>query len=399
MKVLILCVHFAPETGAQALQASKVADALHEAGCSVRVLCGVPATTQSETPYPVQRIGRASERAAAGVFGRLGKRLRYELSSINAHSEWVRTMAREAAQIATAFEPDVVLTQSTPFAVHLIGLHFPAELKRKWVAYFSDLWPLALTPRPYRTTLSMLLKPLHMRVMKRIAKQARGFIFSNGVAVSRLTDALTPEGTPACAVVPHIGMPAPRVAPDPELVRRYAMRFVHVGKLTRERVCPELIGALRSIGNQWRERGFTGVTFVGDVAPSFRSACADLERSGLVDFVGEVVPATAQAISLAAKALVVIEAQMDESPFLASKFADYAMLEKPVLAICPPGPMRDLLAAHGGGIAVSHDRGQIVGAIDALLQGARGGGSEALIEQFASQRVASLYIRAFRRLL
>lgn len=399
MKVLILCVHFAPETGAQALQATKVADALHDAGCSVRVVCGVSSTAQHDARYPVQRVPRASERPATGVFGRIGRRLRYEWTAIDAQSEWVRRMAIEAGRIATVFEPDVVLTQSTPFAVHLIGLHLPPELKRKWIAYFSDLWPLALTPRPYRTTFSVLFKPLQMRALKQVAEHARGFIFSNAVAVRRLADALASRATPACAVIPHIGMPAPDAASSTVLSLRYATRFVHVGKVTRERVCTELIEALRVFDARWSAHGFTGITFVGDVDSSFRRACADLERAGVVDFVGEVSPDVAQAISMAAKALVVIEARMDESPFLASKFADYAMLGKPVLAICPPGPMRDFLVAHGGGVAVPHDRARIIGAIDELIRGGPRGGSATLNEQFAAQRVASLYLDAFRRLV
>ncbi|MEM5292249.1 hypothetical protein ACFQ3P_42055 [Paraburkholderia sabiae] len=238
-----------------------------------------------------------------------------------------------------------------------------------------------------------------MRALKHVAEHAKIFIFSNAVAARLANDALTPDIAPPWAVATHIGMPSSAAAPSFQLTQRYRTRFVHVGKLTRERASGALIDALRSIGTRWNSRGFTGITFVGDVAPSFRRACAYLEQTGLVDFTGELPPESAQAIGRAAKALVVIEADMDESPFLASKFADYAMLKKPILAICPPGPMRDLLESHGGGIAVPHESAEIVGAIDALLGSSFKEGSETLASEFAAKSVVSQYLAAFRRLL
>ncbi|MCI1047005.1 hypothetical protein [Caballeronia zhejiangensis] len=321
----------------------------------------------------------------------------YEFTSIDPNDEWVRRMALEATSVFEEFRPDIILTQSTPFQVHLIGLHMPDEMRRRWIAYFSDLWPLSLTPVPYRTGLSVLMKPLHMRALNKVAKATRSLLFSNAVAARRAAEALT--DAPACIVVSHIGEPSTGTTPGNELVQRYATRFVHVGKLTRERISVALIDALRSIGDKWADRGFTGITFVGDVVGTFREACSDLERSGLVDFIGEVSPDTARNISSAAKALVVIEADMDESPFLASKFADYAMLRKPILAICPRGPMSEMLAVHGGGIAAPHDDKAIVAAIDLLLASEKQEGSETLAREFAAQRVASTYIDAFRKLL
>lgn len=399
MKVLILCEHFAPETGAQALQATKVADALHDAGCEVRILCGVPASARKEMRYPVGRVVEQSKAMGRDLISRVYRRLRYEFTSVSANSDWVRRMATEAARIGEDFEPDIVLTQSTPFRVHLVGLHLPTSMKQGWVAYFSDLWPLSLTPVPYRTPLSVLLKPLHMHALKRVTSQARTLIFSNEVAARLTKDALASHLIPACTVASHIGMPPSDTTPSFELTQQYGTRFVHVGKLTRERASGALIDALNSIGKRWSYRGFTGVTFVGDVAPSFRRACSDLEHRGVVHFTGELPPDSAQAISRAAKALVVIEADMDESPFLASKFADYAMLKRPILAICPSGPMRDLLASHGGGIAVPHDSAEIISAIDTLLGDSFENGSESLAGEFVAERIASQYLDAFRGVL
>ncbi|MCX4161557.1 MULTISPECIES: hypothetical protein [Paraburkholderia] len=401
MKILIICEHFAPETGAQALQATKVADALHGAGHEVQVLCGVQNMSPEPRLYPVAHVASRPQSSVRSFVARAHRRLRYEFDSIHRGSDWVRKMAREAIEISRTFEPDVVLTQSTPFRVHLIGLHLPESLRHRWLAYFSDLWPLALTPYPYRTRLSCVLKAIQMRALAKVLTSARGALYSNEASVRRLARTWPGRVLPRCDVVAHIGTPASDRQIDRKLIARYGSRFVHIGKITRERAIPQLVDAIMSLGGAIGPTAkCSGFSFVGDVDLSFRLACRQLECSGVVDFVGEVDPVLAHEIGHAARALVVIEAEMDESPFLASKFADYAMMRKPILAISPAGPIRDYLKMNGGGIAATHDVNSIASAISTLLESDQfANGSEALAAHFDERRVANQYLEAFRKLL
>jgi len=69
---------------------------------------------------------------------------------------------------------------------------------------------------------------------------------------------------------------------------------------------------------------------------------------------------------------LVVEADMAESPFLPSKFADCAVSGKPILAITPPkSEIRSLFCEYGGGIAVSNDATEIVAGIVELLSSGR----------------------------
>lgn len=53
--------------------------------------------------------------------------------------------------------------------------------------------------------------------------------------------------------------------------------------------------------------------------------------------------------------LVLLEARLKKGIFFASKFTDYAQLEKPILAISPTnGFAADTLAQFGGGISVNN---------------------------------------------
>jgi glycosyltransferase involved in cell wall biosynthesis len=402
MKILIICEHFAPQAGAQALQATKVVDALHDAGCEVRVLCGEPQVSTTPHRYVVDWVAPKLHGKPKGVAGRVLRQLRYEYGTVCTRGAWVSEMLHKAIEISEVFAPDIVLTLSTPFRVHLVGLRLPQHLRERWVAFFSDLWPLSLVPHPYRTRIADVLRPVQLGKLIQVLSKARCSIFTNEVSIQRIMRAWPNGHRDKLHVVSHIGTPEPDQALDPELVAHYAKRFVHVGKLTRERACPQLVDAITELQSASEHGGapFPGFTFVGDVDPDFRRKCIPLERAGLIEFTGDVEAAAAQAISRAAGTLVVIEAPMDESPFLASKFADYAVLRKPILAITQQGPIRTFLKHYGGGIAVGHQTAEIRTAMESFIAlDPVQVGSAALAAQFDASHVARQYLDIFERVL
>jgi glycosyltransferase involved in cell wall biosynthesis len=398
MKIVMICEHFYPKTGARALQATKVAEALSSIGCEVYVLCGVKSIAREDSPYVVDFVEAEQFSIANNFRERMIRRLRYEFSMINGKSNWVRRMTEKAKEIVDGFEPDVVMTLSTPFNVHLIGLNLPECVRRKWVAYFSDLWPLALAPHPYRTPVSKAMSFLQIRSLRNVLSCAGKVIFSNDVSVVRAQKIVGSAAKGKYFSVGHVGT---QCADGLELsgdLLRFKGRFVHVGKLTKERSCEGLVEAIIDlVSGGAKAPAFPGFSFVGEVDPKFRQMCADLERSGIVEFVSEVDPSVAQAVCRAAGVLVVIEAKMCESPFLPSKFCDYAMLQKPILAISPSGPIREYLSRYGGGVAVAHDRESICSGIRSLMVRDDGKlqGSQRLAEQFDATRVARKYLGIF----
>ena len=59
---------------------------------------------------------------------------------------------------------------------------------------------------------------------------------------------------------------------------------------------------------------------------------------------------------------------MPQSPFLPSKFADYARIGRPILTITSPeSPIRDYMDRYGGGLAVTHTASEIAEAIRVLF--------------------------------
>jgi len=81
----------------------------------------------------------------------------------------------------------------------------------------------------------------------------------------------------------------------------------------------------------------------------------------MVKIIGHVPQVEALKITGSASAVVVLEANMKISPFFPSKFAEYASIGKPILAVTPSvSAIRDYIDKFGGGIAVSHDKDEIV---------------------------------------
>jgi hypothetical protein len=124
----------------------------------------------------------------------------------------------------------------------------------------------------------------------------------------------------------------------------------------------------------------------------------------LVQIMGQVPPQRAAEIMRAAQALLVVEADMPISPFLPSKFADYAHAKRPILAITPPvSAIRDYLAKYGGGKAISHNASEIAAAIRSVFSEKRCFDKdvtllreEQLSSAFSSDVVGATYERMFR---
>jgi len=135
--------------------------------------------------------------------------------------------------------------------------------------------------------------------------------------------------------------------------------IVHTGKLVRTRVSTEFLQAVKLARTQIPEK-FKGLICVGVVQNEFREEVKALEMEDSVRIMDQMPHSDASWIMAAASALVVLEADMRVSPFLPSKFADYAVSGKYIIAVTPETSIiREYLNGSNVGIAVRHDRNEI----------------------------------------
>ena len=99
-----------------------------------------------------------------------------------------------------------------------------------------------------------------------------------------------------------------------------------------------------------------------------------------------------------ASAVVVFEADMKISPFMPSKFADYASLKKPILAVTPQTSLiRDYIEKYNAGITVNHDRNEIVNGLINIFSNQineneiQTFSSKKLFKEFSFENVGRLY--------
>jgi hypothetical protein len=103
---------------------------------------------------------------------------------------------------------------------------------------------------------------------------------------------------------------------------------------------------------------------------------------------------------------VIVEAPVEEGIFLPSKFVEYVQAGLPILALSPPvGTISEILAKHGGGIAVDgRSSDAVAGAIQRLYEHWKCGtldrsfGSSRLLGLFGEETILSMYQELFRKL-
>lgn len=403
MRILIIGKMFPPATGARALQLAKVALALNEMGCDIRVFAGIAANDEKPRwPFPVNYV--ILEDAIANPVCRSPLR-RFIISLNNSFRRrgwWCRATSA-ALKIIPEFNPDIILSSSSPYDSHRVALTLHRKTGIPWIAYFSDPWPPLIMPVPYKelpNSRGRLKTFWEMRLVRKTMRKCAALVMGNSYALELMEKETGVAVVKKGFAIPHIGTERfdSCVATNKKLA--------HIGKLCECRYSPELLTAVKRVATEMPDR-FKGLVLVGDVCEAFRKLIQQEDMEDLVECVGYLPAARAQEIASCSHALLVVEADMKVSPFLPSKFADYTMMARPIIAITPPvGTIRDYLEEYDGGWAVTHNAEQIADVIrkafnEKTVRQSRSrfiAGSP-LSSIFRDKNVARLYIDMFENVL
>jgi hypothetical protein len=369
LKIILISHFFPPNPAARSLQIGKVKSAIESLGIDIRVIAGSNKsnkdTIQWDQPHQnVYLVPYSSINIGQSFSARLLIRVYRELMTINPHNPWVRDVFKKALSLAKEFKPDLIMTSSTPFESHMVGLKLKKYFGLPWVASFSDPWPSAISPAPYNSYEIPGIKNFQMYYLRSVLSHCDAMHMTNMHAI-KLTEQKTKVNLSQKGFsIPHIGS---KNNNNDAAVKVDDGWLIHIGFLTRERVSPQLLEGIRTavISNSNR---FKGLLLVGKVSIEFKSLVDKMGMKDMVHYHGSVSQKDAMAIANRAIALLVLEADMPESPFLPSKFADYALVGRPIIAVTPKrSPIRQYLSRYGGGYAVSHDGKEISDAIKMVL--------------------------------
>jgi len=397
MRVLIVSKYFPPFENARAQQMATVAKALGPAGCEVAVVAGL-APEVAETPVWDSAVRYVpTESMPSG--GARARRLRWGYRRfVNSwrRRRWPARACRACLEVLREFRPDVMMTASMPDASHQVGLLLRRKTRIPWVAFFSDPRPPAILPGPYRHRKSVVRQALEMRLIRQVLRECTAVVMTSRYALPLMESGTGVNILRKSFTIPHVAsQPASAAA-------RTDRRLVHLGDLTPHRVSGALLEAVKLAAAEIPDR-FGGLLCVGNVCEGFRALSREMDMEGLVACHGYVPESKAKEFAAAAHALLVLEADMAESPFLPRKFADYAATGRPIIAITPPASaIRDYMRRHGGGVAAAHNPQEIAAAIRAVFANGPArhedkpdGGAGGLAAVFSATAVGAQYVELF----
>ena len=393
MRVLIISKFFPPYQSARALQIGKVTDAIGK-NAQIRVIAGLPDNMKGESDDNIHYVSYPKAKEFKNRLFRIGRRLLKEFESTNYFGSWVKKASGVAEKVICDFKPDVMMTSSSSFESHLVGLHLKKKMKILWVASFSDPWPAALMPVPYNVHSVPVLSRLQILMAKKVITECDAIHMPNKYAIDLIGKKLGLDIREKSYIIPHISNSFPKnIKIDLDL----SDKLVHIGHLSRERVSIELLKAVKLLADQYKDV-FGGMVCVGTVCPEFRRLVSEMQLDNQILILGQMSASKAMEYAMNSRVLLIIEANMKKSPFLPSKFVDYVAAKRPILAITPPiSPVRDYLCSFSQGVAVEHNVDQIVEGIqkiftrnfdDVLNENKEGG----LMKEFTPSVVGSKYL-------
>lgn len=309
---------------------------------------------------------------------------------------WAREATQYVQQSLGLQQNDCLVTFGHPMSDHLVGLELKKTSKCAWIAHFSDPWPHSL----HQFSSGPAARKSRM-LYKEISEHADLLVFTNSTAARLCTSWLPDSAKAKSRVLNHsfatesefpMSLVEERGDSEPPILR-------YLGSLYGRRTGYSLLRALRRIEKKSLlvDRPFR-VQLIGHKSRFARLVTWYFNRK--LESLECCPPVSYQdsfRLMAGTDALISIDADTVENPFVASKLVEYLPFRKPILGISPPGAARELLQSIGAFIASPKDKTAVVEAVTQLVNFLYEGGAkdcvipqmEALnLEQFSSERVA-----------
>lgn len=354
MRILLIAKYFPPAGSARAVQAGRLVSALSVAGAEVVVIAGRPHGGARVPAIPGVDIHAIDYPHGSERHPQWQRAIRVSsaVTEVLWRSRWHRQAVKAAATLVARECPDIILSLSLPFDPHRVAREIGRRHSLPWVAYLSDPWPPGLLPLPYGDREFGPLTGLQARDARRVLASADAVVAPTRQMLEFLVSkGIIPHDAHAEAIE-HIGS-APMVSESVPVL-------LHAGLISRARTSRGAAEGLARLAHRLHAEGGK-LLQLGEVDATFRRQFGDLVASGAMEFLPRVPAGEAALLISRARALLILEADCDSSPFVPSKLADYAMARRPVLAITPPGSaLREVALGLPWLFVARHDPDEIV---------------------------------------
>jgi len=260
-------------------------------------------------------------------------------------SQWVDNVVKKVIRMHRGNRFDVVYSRSLPMESHVVGYWVSRRLGLPWIANIDDPWDWHLFPDAKKESFSRLQMHMSDYCLKKTLKTA-DLITYPSIRLWKYHERISGILHHA-EVIPHIGYSS-NTTPDPEKIT-----FVHAGKLGSNEVTMRSPGVFLRVFKKILDKfpdlkNKMKIIFVGPEDNMAHRMTIDLDLKDNVNFTGRVQYQESLKYICSANVCILVEGKMKEGIYLPSKFTDYIVSHKPVIALSPKnGTISDFSKYNG----------------------------------------------------
>lgn len=235
---------------------------------------------------------------------------------------------------------DLLVTISTPFESHIVGLRLKRKFRNlKWVTIFSDMWPHAFLPKPYKR--KKILSKIETNLMSKVLKTCNAFLTPSKYTIELVQQNFNPVVKLCC-------IPLCSDNESFNIDNQLKGYIVHSGSLQKERVRKDLIDALNEL--ELENKSFKGLIQIGMFCPKFKHLIKKSNCKSIITIEKVPVDIANKIQSLFEIGLIVEAPFKSINPFMPSKITDSIKLNRKLIVITPQKSFLSEFALNHKGI-------------------------------------------------
>lgn len=309
---------------------------------------------------------------------------------------WARRALQKALHLHREKNYDAILTRSPSDIPHVVGRAFARQTGVRWLANWNDP-TLTSWPDCYQHH----VHPLYARMYDALMNSCMAEANVNSFPSPHLRDhymvhyhALNRDNTVA---IPHVQLLPEFVTPTAPVRAQKGLRMCHSGNMSTERNPETLFHAMRLVMDATGDDVHLDIMGVSN--PLTQELVEKYQLENHVHCIGSYPYLQSLEMLPSYDVLVLLEAVLKKGIFFASKLADYAQANRPILAVSPvTGYASDIMRETGAGLAVDNEKAEeIASALETLLLAKRSNkldslfSVETLSRSYSPEIVADIY--------
>lgn len=387
MNILVIAKIYHKKNSARALQMRRVINALYTYTDHSITLITEGDSSLNQKQSRLNIINVFSKTSKFNFFKVLFNKIVCELYCIH-NSSFVRNSLSISEKIIKENKIDLLLTVSTPFDSHLVGLLVKNKFPNlNWSVFLSDLWPGSLLPKPYHRNKLFVKK--EFSVMRSVVEKCDQILTPSKYSLELIRQKFNIKTK--LKTVPHCS--------DGKTISNYKKQkqyLVHSGFLQKERVNKILVEAVNELAKE--NKYFKGLIHIGPFHNSLRKIIKK-NNCKHIFLLGSVPEEISTSIQKLYKIGLIIEAPMGKmSPFMPSKITDVITNNQVLIAITPKVSfLSDFEKYNKGVYSCDYKKHQIKSCILEAMDSTEVISKET-IDNFHPKNVAKLYDYYFKSL-